>query len=260
WQLNLLNGTPFHISALMELHVAGDPRLATVKDVTCGAAGVPPSLVERSERLGWLMRRTYGSSEHPSISMGLPTQPLSMRARTDGALYKDIQLRIVDDSGNDLPPGEAGEIWSIGPEQFIGYTDPELNKEAFSADGWFRTGDVGVLDENGNLTITDRIKDIIIRGGENLSSLEIEDMVRRHPSVAEAAAVGMADPRYGERVCVFVIPQKGEQAPSVAELVDHFQQLGVSKQKTPEKVIEVADFPRTPSGKLKKSELRKQIS
>jgi len=110
WQLNLLNGTPFHISALMDLHEAGDPRLATVKDVTCGAAGVPPSLVERSERLGWLMRRTYGSSEHPSISMGLPTQPLSMRARTDGALYKDIQLRIVDDSGNDLPPGEAGEI------------------------------------------------------------------------------------------------------------------------------------------------------
>ncbi|MCY4035931.1 MAG: AMP-binding protein [bacterium] len=258
-RVTLVNGTPFHVGALLDMHEAGDRRLATVKEATCGAAGVPPSLVERSERLGWPMRRTYGSSEHPSVSFGLRSTPLRDRARTDGVIYEGTGLRIVDDAGRDLGPGEEGEIWTIGPDQFLGYTDPALNEAAFAPGGWFRTGDVGVLDHRGNLTITDRIKDIIIRGGENLSSLEIEDLVRRHPSVAEAAAVGMPDQRYGERVCVFVKPTADGHAPSVAALADHFAQLGVAKQKTPEKVMEVADFPRTASGKVKKSELRKQL-
>jgi len=258
-QVTLVNGTPFHVGALMDLHEAGDPRLATVVEATCGAAGVPPSLVERSEKLGWTMRRTYGSSEHPSVSMGLRSTPLGQRSRTDGQIYEGTRLRIVDGDGRDLEPGEEGEIWTIGPDQFVGYTDPALNAAAFAPGGWFRTGDVGVFDHQGNLTITDRIKDIIIRGGENLSSLEIEDLVRRHPSVAEAAAVGMEDPRYGGRVCIFVRPAEGAQAPTVAALADHFAQLGAAKQKTPEKVVAVADFPRTASGKIKKVELRQQL-
>ncbi len=258
-QVTLVNGAPFHLNTLLNMHEAGDPRLATVIETTCGGAGVPPSLVERAEKLGWMMRRTYGSSEHPSISMSLKTTPLHERAHTDGIIFEGTQLRIVDDNGKDLNPGEEGEIWTIGPDQFLGYTDPALNETAFTSDGWFRTGDVGVLDAQGNLTITDRIKDIIIRGGENFSSLEIEDFVRRHPSVADAAAVGMADPRYGERVCVFIQPIATGESPSVAELGEHFAKLGVAKQKTPEKVVEVSDFPRTPSGKVKKAELRKQL-
>ena len=258
-QITLVNGTPFHVGALLEMHEAGDPRLATVVDATCGAAGVPPSLVERSEELGWTMRRTYGSSEHPSISIGLPSTPLRERARTDGHVYEGTRLRIVDDAGRDLGPDEEGEIWSIGPDQFVGYTDPALNAAAFAPGGWFRTGDVGVLNRQGNLTITDRIKDIIIRGGENLSSLEIEDLVRRHPSVEEAAAVGMPDPRYGERVCIFVKPVANRRVPDIDELADHFAQLGVAKHKTPERVISVEELPRTASGKVKKPELRKQL-
>ncbi|MEE2662500.1 MAG: AMP-binding protein [Myxococcota bacterium] len=252
-------GTPFHVMALLDLAEAGDPRLANINEVVSGGAGVPPALVERASVVGWSMWRSYGSSEHPTVSAGSRFGPLRPRAWTDGAICRGTEVRIVDDDGRDVEAGAEGEIWVIGPEQFVGYSDPARNAEAFAPGGWFRTGDVGVLDADGNLTITDRLKDIIIRGGENLSSLEIEDLLQRHPAVAEAAAVGFPDPRYGERVCAFVVPTPGEQVPTVAQLGSHFAQLGVARQKTPEKVVEVDDFPRTAAGKVKKNELRKLL-
>jgi acyl-CoA synthetase (AMP-forming)/AMP-acid ligase II len=257
--VTMLAGTPFHVSALLDAAEAGDSRLRSVNEVVSGGAGVPPALVERADRAGWSMRRSYGSSEHPTVTAGSRFGPLQPRAWTDGAICSGSELRIVDEDGRDVEVGEEGEIWLIGAEQCIGYTDPVRNAEAFAPGGWFRTGDVGVLDADGNVTITDRLKDIIIRGGENLSSLEIEDLLQRHPSIAEAAAVGYPDPRYGERVCAFVLPVAGESAPSVAELGRHFAQLGAARQKTPERVVEVADFPRTAAGKVKKNELREQL-
>ena len=116
------------------------------------------------------------------------------------------------------------------------------------------------MDEAGRLTITDRIKDIIIRGGENLSSLEIENLSQRHPAIAEAAAVGMPDPRYGERVCAFVVTADGREAPTLEALRDHFDALGVARQKTPERIVVVEELPRTSSGKVKKHELRERIA
>jgi acyl-CoA synthetase (AMP-forming)/AMP-acid ligase II len=252
-------GTPFHVTALLDLAEGGDARLANVGEVVSGGAGGPPELVERAAKVGWSMRRSYGSSEHPTVSAGSRFGPLQQRAWTDGAICRGTEVRIVDEEARDLEAGQEGEIWVIGPEQFVGYSDPARNAEAFAPGGWFRTGDVGVLDSDGNLTITDRLKDIIIRGGENLSSLEIEDLLQRHPAVAEAAAVGFPDPRYGERVCAFLIATPGELVPTVAQLVSHFAELGVARQKTPEKVIEVSDFPRTAAGKVKKNELRERL-
>jgi len=257
--VSMIGGAPFHIAGLLDLVEAGDPRLATVNEVASGGAGVPPALVERADRAGWSTRRSYGSSEHPSATAGERFGPLAARARTDGVASAGSEIRIVDQAGGDVPLGEEGEVWLLGPEQFIGYSDPARNAEAFGPGGWFRTGDVGVLDAGGNLTITDRLKDIIIRGGENLSSLEIEDLLQRHPAVAEAAAVGYPDERYGERVCAFVLASPDTQAPSVADLLQHFTQLGAAKQKTPERVVEVDTFPRTAAGKIKKAELRKRL-
>ena len=258
--VNAIGGTPFHVTALLDMWEGGDPRLAGVREVISGGAGVPAALVERAAESGWSMRRSYGSSEHPTATSGTRTGPLAPRAWTDGGICDGTELRVVDAEGHDAPVGGEGELWLRGPEQFLGYTDPARNGDAFAPGGWFRSGDVGVLDADGNVTITDRLKDIIIRGGENLSSLEIEDLLQRHPAVAEAAAVGLPDPRYGERVCAFLILASGATEPGIPDLIAHFAALGAAKQKTPERVVVVADFPRTAAGKVKKNELRKQFA
>ncbi|MCP4906210.1 MAG: cyclohexanecarboxylate-CoA ligase [bacterium] len=260
YQVTMLAGAPFHLSALVKLKEQGDPRLDSVKEATSGGAGVPPELVERCEAVGWLTMRSYGSSEHPTASAGSRSGTSHDRAFSDGAACANTEIRITREDGGECDRGEPGEVWLRGPEQFIGYTDPERNRESFAAGGWFRSGDIGVVDELGNLNITDRIKDIIIRGGENLSSLEIEDLAVRHDDVAEAAAVGWPDARYGERVCVFVVPIPGKNAPAVIDFIAHFETLGVAKQKTPEKIVSLAELPRTPAGKVKKHALRRMLA
>ena len=147
---------------------------------------------------------------------------------------------------------------SRGPELFVGYTDETLDAEAFLPGGWFRTGDIGRLDEDGHLTITDRKKDVIIRGGENISSQEVEEILATHPAVVEAAAVGLPDERYGERVAVFVQFRAGTML-DVADVRAHFATAGAARQKTPEVVVTVTELPRTPSGKVRKVDLRRRI-
>ncbi len=254
--VDTLCAAPFHVSVLLDMRDAGAARLESLRRVVSGGAGVPPALVERADAAGWRMVRCYGSTEHPTATSGDHDDALEARARTDGIACPHSEVRIARPDGSGAAIGEAGEVWLRGPELFLGYTDPAANAEAFAPDGWFRSGDVGVLDAAGRLTITDRIKDVIIRGGENISSLEVEDLLQRHPAIAEAAAVGMPDPRYGERVCAFVVPADGCQAPDIDELIGHFEALGAARQKTPERVVAVDDLPRTASGKVRKQELR----
>ncbi len=154
---------------------------------------------------------------------------------------------------------EPGEIWSRGPDCFVGYTDPVLTKESFDGDGWFGTGDVGVLDDEGYLTIVDRKKDIIIRGGANISALEVEEQLLRIPGVAEVAVVAAPDERLGEHGCAFIRPRPGSVAPSLGEIRAHLEAAGLARQKWPEEVRPVDDFPRTPSGKVKKFALREDL-
>jgi acyl-CoA synthetase (AMP-forming)/AMP-acid ligase II len=144
-----------------------------------------------------------------------------------------------------------------GPEQFVGYRDPVLNQGAFTVDGWFRTGDLGHLDVDGRLTITDRIKDVIIRGGETISSNQIEDVLNAHPSVAEGAAVAAPDPRYGDVVGAVVVLKPGA-ALDLDGLRAHFAMSGLAKQKTPQRLAIVDALPRTALGKIRKAELRTQ--
>ena len=141
--------------------------------------------------------RSYGSTEHPSITGSAPTAPEDKRLYTDGNPRPGVEIRL----------GPDGEIFSRGPDLCLGYTDPELTAKAFDDDGWYRTGDVGVLDDDGYLTITDRKADVIIRGGENISALEVEEVLLAMPAVAEAVVVSAPDARLGERAAAVLRAQ-----------------------------------------------------
>ena len=254
-RVTAMAGTPFMISAVLDAATANRNDISSLRHGVTGGAGVPPALIERADELGWRVGRCYGSTEQPSVTGSQSSEPLYKRAYTDGRVLGQNEMRIISLAGDPLPPGEEGEVACAGPEQFIAYTDPELNREAFTADGWFRTGDVGRIDAQGYLTITDRLKDIVIRGGENISSQEVENIVLGHPAVAEAAIVGMPDPRYGERVCAFVVLRDGATL-DLEALRGHFAASGFARHKTPESLRIVPELPRTAAGKVKKAELR----
>ena len=237
-RVTAMAGTPIFLSSILD--AGGD--LSSLKHATTGGAGVPPALVERADRIGWRVCRCYGATEGPSVTATLQDDPLQLRAYTDGRPIGGSQIKIVD-----------GEVAVLSPESFVAYDDPKANAEAFTDDGWFLTGDIGVIDANGCLTITDRKKDIIIRGGENISSKEVEDVLARHPAVVEAAVVAAPDDVYGERVAAFVVAS----APlTLDDVRAHFEHAGVARQKTPERLELVDDLPRTPAGKVRKPELR----
>ncbi len=250
-------GAPIHLSGILDVAEREHLDLSSMTEYVTGAAGVAGTLIRRADQFGVGAFRCYGSSEHPTISSGLPDDPLDKRADTDGRITPGTQVRLVDDDGHDVEPGAAGEILTRGPELFTGYTDSR-HTLASMLDGWFRTGDVGRLDPDGFLTITDRKKDIIVRGGENISSKEIEDVLSSHPAVAEAAAIGAADELYGERVCAFVVVNDGQRF-EVADAARHFADCGLARQKTPERIVVVDELPRTASGKVQKQVLRDQL-
>ncbi len=224
-----------------------------------GGAAVPVAVGERAERLGIVTTRSFGSTEHPSITGCSADSPRDKRLRTDGAPLPGVELRLVDDDGRDVALGEPGEIWSKGPDCFVGYTDAKATVAAFSADGWFMTGDVGVLDADGYLAITDRKKDIIIRGGENVSAAEVEEILVRMPGVAEVAVVAAPDARLGEIGCAHFRMLRGSPAPDLAAVRGTLERAGLARQKWPELVRELPEFPRTPSGKIQKFVLRQRL-
>jgi acyl-CoA synthetase (AMP-forming)/AMP-acid ligase II len=196
----------------------------------------------------------------PTVSQCAPDDPLEKRLNTDGRPNVGVEVRIVDDGGADVPDGAEGEVAVRGPERFAGYTDPELGGSSFLPGGWFLTGDIGRLDPEGYLAITDRKKDIIIRGGENISSREIEELLMQVPGVREAAAIGAPDPRLGERVCAVLLLEQDAAVPTLETIGDVFANLGVARQKTPEALAIVDAFPRTPTGKVQKAELRRTLA
>jgi acyl-CoA synthetase (AMP-forming)/AMP-acid ligase II len=230
-----------------------------IRRVGLGGAPVPIALAERAAAHGIVLLRAYGSTEHPSVTGSSFDDPADKRHRTDGRALTGVELRLVDDDGNDVAAGVAGEIWSRGPDLCMGYTDAASTAEAFDADGWYRSGDMGVLDGDGFLTITDRLKDVIIRGGENLSAAEIEAAILSLPAVAEVAVVAAPDARLGEHACAFVRVAGDTAAPELATITEHLAQSGIARQKWPEELRVVDDFPRTASGKVRKVDLRVQL-
>ena len=251
-------GAPFHLTTLMEAARSHHRDLSSLTGYMVGAASVPYSLVEEADRFGIKAFRAYGSSEHPVLTTGSPQHSLVKRASTDGAMTRGNEVLLFDDNDLDVTVGGEGEVLCRGPEQFLGYTNPAFNDDAFTTDGWFRTGDIGSIDADGYLRITDRKKDLIIRGGENIASKEVEDILAEMPQVLEAAVVGAPDARMGERVHAFVLARNGAPL-SMSDVAAHFQAKGVARQKTPEGIDVVAELPRGMSGKVKKFELRQQL-
>ena len=248
-------GPPFFLMSILEAAQRGGHDISSLKLFGLGGATVTPEHVHLAAHSGLTSGRAYGSTEHSTVANYRLDDPLEIRATTDGRLLPGTAVRIVDDEERDVPVGKDGEILLQGPEQFVGYLDPKHNAESFTADGWFRSGDIGRMDAQGYLSITDRKKDLIIRGGENISSMEVEGLLLRHPAVLEAAVVAMSDAKYGEKVCACVITKPGVSL-TLEEVVTHFAAAGCARQKTPEKLVLLSEFPRTPSGKVRKAELR----
>ena len=251
------SGATVFLSRIVEIVESGATRLDALEHFIVGAATVPPEIVERADALGIKATRCYGSSEHPTVTLSAPGDPLWTRAHTDGPPLPGNEVRIVDDEGRDVGTGQVGEIATRGPELFVGYLDPSLNELAFFDDGWFRTGDVGRL-EDGCLVVTDRKKDIIIRGGENISASEVEAVLERRDEVLESAVVAMDDEALGERVCAFVVLREGTSL-GIDSVRSHFVGAGLARQKTPERLVIIDALPRTASGKIQKEHLRRRL-
>jgi acyl-CoA synthetase len=248
--LTVGGGAAYYVTSLLDHPDFRPGHLANLKYAGLGGAAVPVAVTTRLAGLGVTVFRSYGSTEHPSITGSRHTAPEGKRLYTDGDVLPGAEIRLAAD----------GEILSRGPDLCLGYTDPALTEAAFDEDGWYRTGDIGVLDEDGYLTITDRKSDIIIRGGENISAVEVEEVLLGLPGVAEAAVVAAPDPRLGEHAAAVLRLLPGHAAPDLGELRAHFGRSGLARQKWPEELHVVADFPRTASGKVQKFALRREIA
>jgi len=261
-EVSAATGATFFLTSLLD-HPDFSPAHAALMPVaTMGGAPVPRAVAERTVAMGMSLIRMYGSTEHPSTTGSTAgVDPLEKGLYTDGRALPGVEIRLVDEDGKDVDPGSGvpGEIISRGPDLFEGYMDAALTAGAFVDDGWYVTGDVGVVDEDGYLTITDRKKDIIIRGGENISAAEIEDLLLHLPGVVEAAVVAAPDARMGEHACAFVRVLPGADAPSIDGMRAHLDAAGLAKVKWPEELRVTDDFPRTASGKIQKYVLRKQV-
>jgi acyl-CoA synthetase (AMP-forming)/AMP-acid ligase II len=253
------SGGPYFLTSLLDHPDCTPDHVRRIRHVAIGGSSVPDALAERATELGISIVRGYGSTEHPSTTSALHSEPARKRLYTDGRPHPGVELRILDEERRDVPPGDEGEVLSRGPELFEGYSDPQLTKAAIDDDGWYATGDIGRLDVDGWLTITDRKKDIIVRGGEKVSAAEVEQLLYTIPGVAELAVVAAPDERLGEHGCLFVRMIPGSRPPDLVDVRRHLETAGLARQKWPEEICIVDDFTRTPSGKIKKHVLRADL-
>ena len=248
--LTLGGGPPYFVTGLLDHPDCTPAHQARIKRLGLGGSTVPAAVTRRLTDLGVIVFRSYGSSEHPSITGSSPDAPEDKRLLTDGSPMPGVEIRLAAD----------GEILSRGPDLCLGYTDDELTAAAFDNDGWYHTGDIGVLDADGYLTITDRKADVIIRGGENISALEVEEVLLGMPEIAEAVVVAAPDAVLGERVAAVLRLKPEQTLPSLDDVRAHFGRHGVARQKWPEILLEVDDYPRTASGKVQKRLVREGIA
>lgn len=249
-ELSIGGGPPYFVTSLMDHPRFNEHHLARFSTVGLGGSTVPASVTRRLADLGLFVFRSYGSTEHPSITGSGAGAPEVKRLYTDGNARPGVEIRL----------GPDGEIYSRGPDLCLGYTDDALTAKHFDSDGWYRTGDIGVLDDDGYLTITDRTADLIIRGGENISALEVEEVLLSLPDVIEAIVVAAPDARLGERVAAVLRVRDGGTMPDLDQVRSHFESNGVARQKWPEELHLAQDFPRTASGKVQKFVIRQEIA
>ncbi|MBV8234988.1 MAG: AMP-binding protein, partial [Acidimicrobiia bacterium] len=259
-KVSAATGATFFLTSLLDHPDFGPDHVELMRVATLGGAPVPQAVADRVSGVGMSMIRMYGSTEHPSTTGSVHgVDPPEKGMYTDGRALPGVDVRLVDEAGEDAGIGDPGEILTRGPDLFEGYTDGALTAASFVGDGWYVTGDIGVLDPDGYLTITDRKKDIIIRGGENVSAAEVEELLLRMHGVAEVAVVAAPDARLGEHACAFLRLLPGADELELETVRGHLGAVGLARQKWPEELRHVSDFPRTASGKVQKFVLRQQL-
>jgi cyclohexanecarboxylate-CoA ligase len=235
-RVSFMIGPPTFFVSLMRAETFSPARVASLRLISCGGAGVTPAFVEEaSEQFRARVKRTYGSTEAPTITTSFADDPPERGAHTDGRVVGEAELHLEPD----------GELWLRGPELFAGYADRSQTEAAVTR-GWFRTGDLATIDDDGWLTITGRLQDIIIRGGENVGAAEVEAILEAHPAIRHAVVVGYPDDVMGERVCAFVV---SDGKFGLDECRSWFVAQGVAPFKTPERVERVDEFPVLAAGK-----------
>lgn len=252
-------GTPFQMAYLAAQRLQPDtPLFPEARAYPGGGAPKPPQLhYEVKAELGGVgVVSGWGLTEAPILTMNTVHSSDVQLAEFEGPATPGVQLRVVKLDDTEGAVGEEGELRAKGPQVCKGYLDSSLDAAAFDEDGWFRTGDLGIIDADGYVRITGRLKDVIIRHGENISAKEVEDLLFTHPQIADAAVIGLPDPRTGERACAVLVVAEGAVAPTLAELFDYLSEKGLTRQKVPEQLEVVDVLPRNASGKVLKHELR----
>jgi acyl-CoA synthetase (AMP-forming)/AMP-acid ligase II len=250
--------TPFFVAFLEAQRAQGDrPLFPSVRGCLAGGAPVTAELSRQVHDTFGLagIANAWGMTEFPCATSPSLTAAPEVLDHTVGPPVPGVAVRAVDSHGVELAAGQEGELLLKGPQCFLGYADPALDADAFDHEGWLRTGDLGLIDADGNVRVTGRTKDAIIRNAENISALEIENALATHPAVADVAVIGIPDPRTGERVCAVVVPATADGV-TLESLVRHCQSRGLSRYKHPEHLVVVETLPRNQFGKVIKKELR----
>ncbi len=256
------SGTPFHLAYLAAQRAAGTkPIFPRVRSYPGGGAPKPPQLhYDLQREIGGIgIVSGYGLTEAPIVVMASEHDPDEKLATTEGRATPDVDLIVVRLDGERAGPGEEGEIRLRGPQVISGYLDPALDADAFDHEGYFRSGDLGVVDAEGYVTITGRLKDVIIRHGENISAKEVEDLLYNHPAISDVAVIGLPDPKTGERACAVVALAEGATL-DLAQVAEFLRAAGLRVQAIPEQLEVVDAVPRNPAGKILKHDLRQRFA
>jgi acyl-coenzyme A synthetase/AMP-(fatty) acid ligase len=255
-----VGATPF-LQTMAEVYSADRHDVSRFRLFGTGGAPVPGPVVEKAvDRLDCKVMTLFGQSESQPGTFTRLDDPIERIASSDGRAAPGVEIAIFDLDGAEVPRGAEGEICARSPGRMLCYWgDPEGTAATIDADGWCHSGDLGRMDGDGYIRVTGRKKDIIVRGGLNLSALEIEEYVLRHAAVREVAVVGMPDERLGEKVCAFVVVEPGERV-ALEDVTALLRSFGLAVQKLPERVEVVDDLPRNPTGKVQKHELRERIA
>lgn len=254
-----MGATPFIYDILRELEANGG-GIPSLRFYLCGGAPVPDYMVERARRFGICLCEVYGSTESVPHAYVRPGEAFRYHGTVSGRAMEGVEIRVVDEEGRDVPFGTPGEEWSRGPNVFLGYLkDRETTDQVLDDDGWFHSGDICRMDPDGNIRIIGRKKDMIVRGGENLNSNEINDNLEGCPGMGDHAVIGMPDERMGERICAFAVPKPGCEELNLTQVKDWLKSRGIPRRFWPERLELISRIPHTGSGKVKKYLLKEEL-
>ena len=259
-RVTMATAVPTQVIKMLQYEKVADFNYTSLRVFTTAGAPLPPHTAEAMETVfGCTNHILYGTTDGGAAASTSVTDPTEKRYSTVGRVLDGNEVRLLDTRGRHVAPGESGEICWRSPTKSFGYlNDPERTQEAFDAEGFYHSGDLGRIDDDGYLSIVGRAKDMIIRGGQNISPQELENLLSRHPAVAEVAILGMPDPLYGERVCACVALRPGESL-ALEGVTDFLRREQVATFKLPERLEIFAEMPKNAGGKIRKVDLRATV-